>query len=84
MSVAGESCRMGDLSSVRLSKLRDAGAKQAAADRAARAQAEAAIQCWNDQLALGRDMLWSPTIRAALLAGTPWLDVFCPGCARGK
>jgi len=24
-------------------------------------------------------MLWSPTIRAALLAGTPWLDVFCPG-----
>jgi hypothetical protein len=38
------------------------------------------IQRWNDQLALGRDMLWSPTIRAALLAGTPWLDVFCPGC----
>jgi hypothetical protein len=25
-------------------------------------------------------MPWSPTIRAALLAGTPWLDVFCPGC----
>ena len=25
-------------------------------------------------------MLWSPTIRAALLAGTPWLDVYCPGC----
>ena len=25
-------------------------------------------------------MLWSPTIRAAVLAGTPWLDVFCPGC----
>jgi hypothetical protein len=24
-------------------------------------------------------MLRSPTIRAALLAGTPWLDVFCPG-----
>jgi hypothetical protein len=24
-------------------------------------------------------MPWSPTIRAALLAGTPWLDVFCPG-----
>jgi hypothetical protein len=30
---------------------------------------EAVIQRWNDQLALGRDMLWSPTIRAALIAG---------------
>ena len=29
-------------------------------------------------------MLWSPTIRAALLAGTPWLDVFCPGCGTSK
>ena len=29
-------------------------------------------------------MLWSPTIRAALLAGAPWLDVFCPGCATTK
>jgi hypothetical protein len=32
------------------------------------------------QLAISRDMLWSPTIRAALLADTPWLDVFRPGC----
>jgi hypothetical protein len=54
-----------------------AGFKRNAADRAARA--EAVIQRWNDQLALGRDMLWSPTIRAALIAGMPWLDVFCPG-----
>jgi hypothetical protein len=22
-------------------------------------------------------MLWSPTIQAALIAGTPWPDVFC-------
>jgi phage FluMu protein Com len=22
----------------------------------------------------------SPTIRAALVAGTPWLEVYCPGC----
>jgi hypothetical protein len=22
--------------------------------------------------------------RAALLAGTPWLDVFCPGCGTGR
>jgi hypothetical protein len=44
--------------------------KRDAADKAARAEAEAVIQRWNDQLALGRDMLWSPTMRAALLAGT--------------
>ena len=29
-------------------------------------------------------MLWSPTIRAALIAGTPWLDVFCPGCGTSR
>jgi hypothetical protein len=29
-------------------------------------------------------MLWSPTIKAALLAGTPWLDVFCPGCGTSR
>jgi hypothetical protein len=46
--------------------------------------AEAVIQRWNDQLAFRWDMLWSPTIRAAVLAGTPWLDVFCPGCGTSK
>jgi hypothetical protein len=55
-----------------------AGAFRNAADKAARAEAEAVIQRWNDRLATGRDMLWSPTIRAALLAGTPWLDVVLP------
>jgi hypothetical protein len=29
-------------------------------------------------------MLWSPAIRAALIAGTPWLDVFCPGCGTSR
>ncbi len=29
-------------------------------------------------------MLWSHTIRAALIAGTPWLDVFCPGCGTSR
>jgi hypothetical protein len=29
------------------------------------------VDRWNEQLAAGRDTLWSPTIRAALLAGTP-------------
>jgi hypothetical protein len=36
------------------------------------------------RLATGRDMLWSPTIRVALLAETPWLDVFCPGCGTSR
>ena len=44
--------------------------KRAADDKAARAEAEAVIQRWNEQLALGREMLWSPM--AALLASTPW------------
>jgi hypothetical protein len=57
-----------------------AGFKRDAADRAARADAKAVVDRWNEQLAAGRDMLWPPTIRAALLAGTHWLDVFCPGC----
>jgi hypothetical protein len=42
----------------------------------ARAEAESVVGRWNRRLANGRDMLWSSTIRAALLAGTPWLDVF--------
>jgi hypothetical protein len=55
-------------------------AKRQVADAAARAEAKAVIERWNEQLAGSQDMLWSPTIRAALIAGTPWLDVFCPGC----
>jgi hypothetical protein len=54
-----------------------AGAAKLKADRA---EAELIVDRWNRRLAAGRDMMWSPTIRAALLAGTPWLDVFCPGC----
>src|SRR5271154_6008297 len=54
-------------------------AKRQVADAAARAEAKAVIERWNEQLATSRDMLWSPTIRAALIAGTPWLDVHCPG-----
>jgi hypothetical protein len=40
---------------------------------AACAEAEAIIGRWNEQLAGSRDTLWSPTIRAALIAGTPRL-----------
>jgi hypothetical protein len=49
-----------------------------------RAPRPAVVDRWNEQLAAGRDMLWSPTIRAALLADKPWLDVFCPGCATSR
>jgi len=36
-------------------------AKRQVADAAARAEAKAVIERWNEQLAAGRDMLWSPT-----------------------
>jgi Family of unknown function (DUF6494) len=48
------------------------------------AEAKGVVERWNEQLAANRDMLWSPTIRAALVAGTPWLDVFCPGCGTSR
>jgi hypothetical protein len=59
-------------------------AKRQVADAAARAEAKAVIERWNEHLSASRDMLWSPTIRAALIAGTPWLDVFCPGCGTSR
>jgi hypothetical protein len=57
-----------------------AGAAKLKADKAARLEAELVVDRWNRRLATGRDMLWSPTIRGALIAVSPWLDVFCPGC----
>jgi Transposase IS66 family len=59
-------------------------AKRQVADAAARAEAKAVIERWNEQPAARRDMLWSPTIRAALIAGTPWLEVFCPGSGTSR
>jgi hypothetical protein len=59
-------------------------AKRQVADAAARAEAKAVIERWNEQLVASRDMLWSPTIRAALMAGTPRLDAFCPGCGTSR
>jgi hypothetical protein len=61
-----------------------AGAAKLKADKAARLEAELVIERWNRRLATGRDILWSPTIRTALVAGTPWLDVFCPGCETSR
>jgi hypothetical protein len=46
-----------------------AGAAKLKWARAARLEAELVIDRWNRRLATGRDMLWSPTIRAALVAG---------------
>jgi hypothetical protein len=59
-------------------------AKRQVTDAVARAEAKAVVDRWNEQLAAGREMLWSPTIRAALIAGTPWLDVHCPGCGTSR
>jgi hypothetical protein len=53
--------------------------KQAAHDEAVRV-----VERWNTALAAGRGALWSPTIRAAVTAGTPWLDVYCPGCRTSR
>jgi hypothetical protein len=59
-----------------------ANAKSGPPTKQLRAEAKAVIDRWNEQLAAGRDMLWSPTIRAALIAGMPWLD--CPGCGTSR
>jgi hypothetical protein len=54
-----------------------------AAEEAARAEAMNVVARWNAALSSGRGALWSPTIRCAVTAGTPWLDVYCPGCRTG-
>jgi hypothetical protein len=50
-------------------------AKRQVADAAVRAEAKGVIDRWNEQLAARG---------VALLAGTPWLDVFCPGCGTSR
>jgi hypothetical protein len=57
------------------------GAAKLKADRAARAEADAGIQRWNDQLSRSRDLLWSPTIRAALLARVSRDSDYCGAAA---
>ena len=42
--------------------------------------AAALIDYWNERLAGKIPNLFSPTIGAALKAGTPWLWAECPGC----
>ena len=58
--------------------------RASAADKAARDEAVRLVERWNAALAAGRGALWSPTIRAAILAGMPWLDVYCPGCGTSR
>ena len=47
---------------------------------AERAKAVRIVEAWNAELAAERVPLFSPTIDAALLAGRPWLRLYCPGC----
>jgi hypothetical protein len=55
-----------------------------AANQAAQDEAAQVVERWNKAIPPGRDIWWSPTIRAALVAGTPWLDVYCPGCQTSR
>jgi hypothetical protein len=51
-----------------------------AAELAAQRGALQVVERWNAE----RSLLWSPTIRCAITAGTPWLDIYCPGCRTGR
>jgi hypothetical protein len=55
-----------------------------AEETAARAEAERVVEHWNRDVRIGRDVWWSPTIRSAIVAGTPWLNVHCPGCGTSR
>jgi len=55
-----------------------------AAEKAAREDAVRIIRRWNAAITAGEGALWSPTIRTAILAGLPWLDVYCPGCCTSR
>jgi hypothetical protein len=58
-------------------------ATEEAAQKAERAAQEAAfrvVERWNAE----RSPLWSPTLRCAITAGTPWLDIYCPGCRTSR
>lgn len=60
------------------------------ANAATRARAVNLIEQWNAELSAGRTgtgatvPLWSPSIRCAIVAGCPWLHVYCPGCETSR
>ena len=47
---------------------------------ARRERARAVIERWNHELVTSELPLWSPSIRAALIADMAWLEVLCPAC----
>ena len=55
-----------------------------AAEQAARDEAVRVVEQWNAAIAAGGGVLWSPTIRCAVLAGMTWLDIYCPGCRTSR
>jgi hypothetical protein len=57
-----------------------ARAADLAEERARRERARKVVERWNQELVLGDLPLWSPSIRAAMIAGMPWLEVLCPAC----
>jgi hypothetical protein len=56
-----------------------AGMRQAA-ERDKIEHAQRVVERWNEAIAAGRDIWWSPTIRAAIIAGMPFAEIYCPGC----
>jgi hypothetical protein len=58
--------------------------RERAAETAAHDEAVAVVERWNAALAVGHGALRSPTIRCAIAAGTPWLDVYCPDCRTSR
>ena len=42
------------------------------------------VERWKGEIARGSYILWSPTIQAAIMAGMPWLDVYCPACRTSR
>jgi hypothetical protein len=48
--------------------------------RADLAEAGNVVEVWNSRLAAGRELLFTPTIRAAIMARTPMLTFSCPAC----
>jgi hypothetical protein len=77
---------MGHTLNDRQRERRDAGvnreeiARQQAAVRDDLAEAGNVVEVWNSRLAAGRELLFTPTIRAAIMARTPMLKFCCPAC----
>jgi hypothetical protein len=60
------------------------GMRRQAAGRGAREEAVRVVERWNTDLIAGQTIWWSPTIRAAVIAGVPWADVHRPGCRTNR